>query len=105
WSGSVFYPFYIHPDIVRHISPLVDQNVAGAVMMVESSVLTICLFCWLFLRTMQESEERQDLVELAHSSGLTLTDERAGRAVAAGRAPQLRRRIEESAESAPAATP
>ncbi|MDE3069419.1 MAG: cytochrome c oxidase assembly protein [Acidobacteriota bacterium] len=100
WSGTVFYPFYIHPDIVRHISPLVDQNVAGAVMMVESSVLTICLFCWLFMRTMRESEERQELVELARGRGLALSEERAGRAVSAGRAPLLRHRIEEGAEGA-----
>src|SRR5450759_79133 len=35
WSGTVFYPFYIRGDAIHHISPLADQNIAGAIMMVE----------------------------------------------------------------------
>jgi putative membrane protein len=94
WSGSMFYPFYTHGDAVWHVSPIADQNLAGAVMMVEESILTLCLFCWLFLRTAQEGEERQDLLDLAKSRGLELTEERATRAVGAGRGPELRRRLE-----------
>ena len=94
WSGTVFYPFYIHGDAVHHISPLADQNIAGAIMMVEESILTLGLFCWLFLRAAKESEERQDLPDFAHSNGLELTDARAARAVAAGRGPELRRRLQ-----------
>jgi putative membrane protein len=94
WSGTVFYPFYIHGDAHFHISPLADQNIAGAIMMVEESILTICLFCWLFLRTAREGEERQDLLDFAHSRGLELTEARAARAVAAGRGAELRKRLE-----------
>jgi putative membrane protein len=94
WSGTVFYPFYIHGDAVYHISPLADQNIAGAIMMVEESILTLCLFCWLFLRTARESEERQGLLDYANAQGLELTEERAARAVAAGRGPELQRRLE-----------
>ena len=94
WSGSVFYPFYTHGDAVWHVSPIADQNLAGAVMMVEESILTLCLFCWLFLRTAREGEERQDLLDLARSRGLELTEARATRAVGAGRGPELRRRLE-----------
>ena len=54
WSGTVFYPFYLHGDAIYHISPIADQNIAGAVMMVEESLLTLGLFCWLFLRTARE---------------------------------------------------
>ena len=93
WSGTVFYPFYIHGDAMYHISPLADQNIAGAIMMVEESILTLALFCWLFLRTARESEERQDLLDFAHSRGKELTDARAARAVAAGRGAELRRRL------------
>jgi len=93
WSGTVFYPFYIHGDAIYHISPLADQNIAGAIMMVEESILTLALFCWLFLRTARESEERQDLLDFAHSRGKELTDARAARAVAAGRGAELRRRL------------
>ena len=94
WSGTVFYPFYLHGDAIPHISPLADQNIAGAIMMVEESFLTLGLFCWLFLRTAREGEERQDLLDYARSQGLELTDERAARAVAAGAGPELRRRLE-----------
>jgi putative membrane protein len=94
WSGTVFYPFYIKGDAHFHISPVADQNIAGAIMMVEESILTICLFCWLFLRTARESEERQDLLDFAHSRGVELTEARAARAVAAGRGAELRKRLE-----------
>jgi cytochrome c oxidase assembly factor CtaG len=94
WSGTVFYPFYLHGDALHHISPLADQNIAGAIMMVEESFLTLGLFCWLFLRTAREGEERQELLDYARAQGLELTDERAARAVAAGRGPELRRRLE-----------
>ncbi len=97
WSGTVFYPFYIHGDAVYHISPLADQNIAGAVMMVEESLLTLGLFCWLFLRTARESEERQELLDFAQAQGVELTDARAARAVAAGRGTELRRRLEAGA--------
>jgi cytochrome c oxidase assembly factor CtaG len=94
WSGTVFYPFYIHGDAANHISPLADQNIAGAVMMVEESILTLCLFCWLFLRTAKQGEERQELLDFAHARGIELTEARASRAVAAGRSAELRKRLE-----------
>lgn len=96
WSGTVFYPYYIHGDAVWHISPIADQNLAGAIMMIEESILTLCLFCWLFLRTAKQGEERQDLLDFAQSHGLELSEERATRAVGAGRGPELRKRLEES---------
>ncbi|MBA3807188.1 MAG: cytochrome c oxidase assembly protein [Solirubrobacterales bacterium] len=99
WSGSIFYPFYLHGDAVFHISPIADQNLAGAIMMVEESLLTLGLFCWLFLRTAREGEERQNLLDFASAQGLELTDARAARAVAAGRGPELRRRLEASGKA------
>jgi putative membrane protein len=101
WSGTVFYPFYISGDAHFHISPVADQNIAGAIMMVEESILTICLFCWLFLRTAREGEERQDLLDFAHSRGLELTEARAARAVAAGRGAELRKRLESRVSAEP----
>jgi cytochrome c oxidase assembly factor CtaG len=94
WSGTVFYPFYSHGDAIHHISPLADQNIAGAIMMVEESFLTLGLFCWLFLRAAREGEERQDLLDYARAQGLELSEARAARAVAAGRGAELRRRLE-----------
>jgi cytochrome c oxidase assembly factor CtaG len=94
WSGTVFYPFYRHGDASFHISPIADQNLAGAIMMIEGSILTLGLFCWLFLRAAREGEERQDLLDLARARGLELTEARAARAVSAGRGAELRRRLE-----------
>jgi putative membrane protein len=98
WSGSVFYPFYIHGDSVWYVSPIADQNLAGAVMMVEESILTLCLFCWLFLRTAQQNDERQELLDFARSHGVQLSEERASRAVGAGRTTELRKRLERAAK-------
>ncbi len=97
WSGTVFYPFYLTGDAHFHISPIADQNLAGAIMMIEESFLTLGLFCWLFLRAARESEERQNLLDYARAQGLELSDARAARAVAAGRGAELQRRLEERA--------
>ncbi len=96
WSGSVFYPFYRHGDAAAHLSPVTDQNLAGAIMMVEESLLTLGLFCWLFLRAAREGEERQDLLDFAAAQGIELSEARAARAVAAGRGADLRRRLQAS---------
>jgi len=80
WSGKVFYPFYEHPVNQWGISALSDQQIAGAAMMVEGSIVTLAVLAWLFLKMAQESELRQRLLE----QGL---DERAvKRAVRYGRA-------------------
>jgi cytochrome c oxidase assembly factor CtaG len=96
WSGSAFYPFYRHGDAVAHIAPVADQNLAGAIMMIEESFLTLGLFCWLFLRAAREGEERQSLLDFARARGLELTEARAARAVAAGRGAELRRRLQDA---------
>jgi len=101
WSGTVFYPYYLKGDAHFHISPLADQSIAGAIMMVEESILTLCLFCWLFMRAAQEGEERQDLLDFARATGIELSDERAARAVAAGRGEELRKRLETQARAEP----
>jgi cytochrome c oxidase assembly factor CtaG len=94
WGGQVFYPTYASGERYWHVSPLADQNAAGAIMMIEGSILTICLFGWLFMQAARQSEERQELLDLAGRRGYELTEQRAGRAVAAGRGEDLRRRIE-----------
>jgi cytochrome c oxidase assembly factor CtaG len=57
WSGKIFTPYYTHADSARHISPLVDQNVAGAIMLIESAVVTLALFAWLYRQTLREADE------------------------------------------------
>src|SRR4051795_6481300 len=94
FGGHVFFTVYAAGERAHGISPGADENAAGAIMMVEGSLLTIALFGWLFARAASEGEERQELLELAQARGVELTDARAARAVAAGRGAELRRRIE-----------
>jgi cytochrome c oxidase assembly factor CtaG len=86
WSGDVFYDAYARGDELWGISPLQDQGLAGAVMMIEGSIVTIVALAWLFLRMAREGELRQELLE----RGL---DPRAvQRAVRYGRAQELAER-------------
>jgi putative membrane protein len=89
FSGTVLYPIYRDGDAHWHISPMGDQIAAAGLMMVEESLLTIGLFCWLFLKVAREAEERQLLVETAAAQGIELDERRAARAVAAGRGQEL----------------
>ena len=63
WSGTVFYSDYVHPWRPWGISPLHDQGIAGAIMMLEGSFVTLGALAWLFLRLGAESELRQNLLE------------------------------------------
>ena len=63
WSGKVFYPYYEHAHPRWGISALHDQGLAGAVMMLEGSIVTIAALAWLFLRLAREGELRQELLE------------------------------------------
>jgi putative membrane protein len=85
WSGTVFYGVYEHHAELWGLSALQDQGFAGAVMMIEGSVVTLVALAWLFLRMASEGELRQQLLE----RGL---DPRAvKRAVRYGRAEELSR--------------
>ena len=64
WAGSVFYPaVYVHRQRLWGLSPLEDQGLAGAVMMIEGSIVTLVALAWLFLRMASEGELRQRLLE------------------------------------------
>jgi cytochrome c oxidase assembly factor CtaG len=93
FGGSPFYDVYRSGEMAHGISAATDQKVAGAVMMVEQSILTICLFCWLFLRAARESEERQQLLDQALAEGVELDPERARRAVESGHGDRLSEKI------------
>jgi putative membrane protein len=77
WSGKIYYPFYLAGEARFHISPLADQSIAGAILIVEESILTLGLFCWLFLRTARESKESHELLDFASARGLEISDARA----------------------------
>jgi cytochrome c oxidase assembly factor CtaG len=63
WSGTVFYGYYEQPSPAWGITPLHDQVLAGTVMMIEGSLVTLAALAWLFLRLGAESELRQQLLE------------------------------------------
>ena len=99
FSGTLLYPYYRPGDAHWQIGSGADQITAGGLMMVEESLLTIGLFCWLFLKVAGENEERQRLLDYAAQNGVDLDESRAARAVAAGRGEELRERIRTSLDA------
>jgi cytochrome c oxidase assembly factor CtaG len=85
WSSSVFYTVYAHQNRLWGISAIEDQNLAGAVMMIEGSIVTLVALAWLFLRMASEGELRQQLLERG------LDPRTVRRAVRYGRAEELSR--------------
>lgn len=94
WAGTPLYDVYLPGQRAWGVDPLTDQVAAGSVMMVEGSIVTICIMGWLFVRAGREDEEAMALDELAVARGTPLPEGRAARAVAAGRGDELRARIE-----------
>jgi len=83
WPNAVFYKIYEGVSRPVGLSAIDDQRLAGSVMMIEGSLVTIIALAWLFLRLASEGELRQRLLE----SGL---DPRAvRRAVRYGRAQEM----------------
>ena len=85
WSGGVFYPFYEHQDELWGISANTDQEIAGGLMMLEGSLVTLAALAWLFLRLAKEGELRQQLIESGTDPAV------AARAVRYGRGEELAR--------------
>jgi cytochrome c oxidase assembly factor CtaG len=85
WSGTVFYGVYAHQNRLWGISALEDQGLAGGVMMIEGSIVTLVALAWLFLRMASEGELRQQLLERG------LDPRTVRRAVRYGRAEELSR--------------
>jgi putative membrane protein len=63
WAGGPFYDVYDRGTEYLGLSPSADQSLAGSLMMLEGSVVTVVAIAWLFLRMAQEGEVRQQLLE------------------------------------------
>jgi putative membrane protein len=63
WGGAAFYHVYATGDDYLGLSPDADQSLAGSLMMLEGSIVTIVALAWLFLRLAQEGDVRQELIE------------------------------------------
>ena len=70
WGGSPYYDTYRTGDDYLGLSPGADQSLAGSLMMLEGSIVTIVAIAWLFLRMAQEGEMRQELIERGHDPRL-----------------------------------
>jgi putative membrane protein len=103
WSDAVLYPDYAPGERERGIGALTDQGAAGNLMMIETGVVTIALFTWLFFRAANRGVEKQELLDLADRHGVPLDEARAARAVAAGQGKALRERILGAGEARPTA--
>lgn len=66
WGGGPFYGVYDTGDDYLGLSPEADQSLAGSLMMLEGSLVTVVAIAWLFLRMAQEGEVRQRLLEAGY---------------------------------------
>ncbi|MEA2492344.1 MAG: putative rane protein [Thermoleophilaceae bacterium] len=57
WTNSVAYSYYDHVPRIWGLSAISDQNVGGAIMMVEQSVLLVTVLAILFGRMLAQSEQ------------------------------------------------
>ena len=64
--GEPFYEIYEAGADYLGLSPQADQSLAGSLMMLEGSLVTVVAIAWLFLRMAQEGEVRQRLLESGH---------------------------------------
>lgn len=63
WAGAPFYDVYETGADYLGLSPEADQSLAGSLMMLEGSIVTVVALAWLFLRMAEEGEVRQELIE------------------------------------------
>jgi cytochrome c oxidase assembly factor CtaG len=59
WSSVVAYPFYESVPRIWGLSAHEDQNVGGAIMMIEQSLILVAFFFLMFVRMLGQSEEDQ----------------------------------------------
>ena len=59
WSSAVAYPFYEAAPRIWRLSAREDQNVGGAIMMVEQSLVLFAFFVLMFVRMLTQSEEEE----------------------------------------------
>lgn len=88
WSSRPFYPHYADAERLWGLSAISDQNLAGAVMLLEGTLLTLGIFAWLVLRWLSEGERAQQLVEQGVDPAVARRAVRYGRAEGLVEAPR-----------------
>jgi hypothetical protein len=64
-----FYAPYLHTHRPFGLSAITDQQLAGAVMMTEGSLVTIAALVWLALRYLEQAEAGQRLIDAGAEPG------------------------------------
>jgi hypothetical protein len=105
WSGTAFYPHYAQTAANAGRSATADQSAAGALMLVEQSIVVVTLLGWLLARALRDAGRRQQLAELAVARGIAVDARRIARAVAAEQHEALARRLLEENSGPVADTP
>jgi putative membrane protein len=59
WSTTALYPYYERTPRIWGLTPVEDQNIGGAIMMVEQSLTLVIVMVALFVRMLASSEEEQ----------------------------------------------
>jgi len=63
WASAPYYEPYASGASHHGIGALADQQLAGGIMLLYDSLLTLVAIAWLFLRMAEEGEARQQLLE------------------------------------------
>ncbi len=63
WSSTVVYTYYENVPRIWGLTPITDQNAAGAIMMVEQSITFVIALAFLFSRMLTQSETDQQRAE------------------------------------------
>jgi putative membrane protein len=72
WSQSLAYDYYATVPRIWGLTPIEDQNVGGAIMMLEQSLVLVTAFCILFVRMLLQSEEEERRRERLEDAATTV---------------------------------
>ena len=72
WSGTAIYSYYEHVPRIWGLSPVEDQNVGGALMMVEQSLTFVLVLVAVFVRMLARSEEEERRRERLEAASRTI---------------------------------
>ncbi|MBK8294750.1 MAG: cytochrome c oxidase assembly protein [Solirubrobacterales bacterium] len=93
WTQVTLYNNYDAGHLKWGISAIQDQSTAGVIMMIEGTFLILGVLAYTFFEAAKQSTQKQELMDLAHNEGAILDEARAERAVKAGHADLLEKRI------------
>jgi putative membrane protein len=71
WSGTSIYDYYEAVPRIWDLSPVEDQNIGGAIMMVEQSLTFVLVLVAVFVRMLARSEEEERRRERLEDAALT----------------------------------